>query len=307
MSDKPRIAFHWCASCGGCEEAVLDLGVALLDIAAKVDIVFWPIAMDFKLTDVERLGDGAITDSFVNGSVRTSEQEEVARLLRRKSQVVIAFGACAQLGGVPALANLFSASQILGTVYPAEFEPSPVLPAFQDRVRPLGRVIRVDYYVPGCPPTPNIVSAALESLLSGTLPEKGTVLAPDRALCEECRRRDTRADQFSVEKFLRPHQVTADPARCLLEQGLPCLGPVTRSGCGGRCIEGNMPCSGCFGPTSRVRDFGAKAAAAIASCAQGSDEESATLALAGIVDPAGTFYRYSVPGSLCEDRVEVGS
>jgi F420-non-reducing hydrogenase small subunit len=298
MSDKPKIAFYWCASCGGCEEAVIDLGEGLLDLAGAVEIVFWPVALDFKLADLERIVDGGLSASFINGAVRTSEQEEVARLLRRKSQLVIAFGSCAHLGGVPGLANLYDRSAILTTVYPDGFEPGANLPHFRERVMPLDRVIEVDYYVPGCPPTPTIVSAAVHSVLAGTLPEKGAVLAPDRALCDECPRRGSRPEQMTIDQFHRPHEIIADETQCLLAQGLLCLGPATRSGCGGVCINGNMPCTGCFGPTSRVRDFGAKALSAIASMAVGAEDAVIEKALAAVVDPGGTFYRYSLPGGL---------
>ena len=79
---KPKIALYWCASCGGCEEAIVDLAEDLLTVVEAVDIVFWPAALDFKKSDVESLPDGDITVSFINGAVRTEEQEEMAKLLR---------------------------------------------------------------------------------------------------------------------------------------------------------------------------------------------------------------------------------
>ena len=103
---KPKIAFYWCASCGGCEEAVVDLGEDLLAVVELVDVAFWPVALDFKRADVEALDDGELAAAFINGAVRTSEQEEMARLLRRKSAAV----RVRQLrlsGGIPGLANLY--------------------------------------------------------------------------------------------------------------------------------------------------------------------------------------------------------
>ena len=91
-NEKPKVAFYWCASCGGCEETVLDLDERVLDVVAAVDIVFWPVALDFKRRDVEAMPDGSIAAAFINGAIRNSEQEEMAHLLRRKSQTVIAFG-----------------------------------------------------------------------------------------------------------------------------------------------------------------------------------------------------------------------
>ena len=114
---KPKVAFYWCASCGGCEESVVDLAENVLDVVQAVDIVFWPVAMDFKRADVEAMADGSILASLINGAIRSTEQEEMVRLLRKKSQLVIAYGACAQLGGIPGLANQFDREQILKYVY----------------------------------------------------------------------------------------------------------------------------------------------------------------------------------------------
>ena len=76
---KPKVAFYWCASCGGCEEAVIDIDEELLKVVDAVDIVFWPAALDFKRKDVEALKDGEIAVAFINGSIRLDEQEEMAR------------------------------------------------------------------------------------------------------------------------------------------------------------------------------------------------------------------------------------
>jgi F420-non-reducing hydrogenase small subunit len=140
-------------------------------------------------------------------------------------------------------------------------------------------------------------------LLSGKLPPAGSVLAPDRALCEECPRRETRPEDLSVPRFYRPQELaTVDVEKCLLAQGLPCLGSATRAGCGAKCISGNMPCTGCYGASSRVRDFGAKALSLVASVAAGSEDGAIERAFEGIPDPAGTFYRYSLPASFLKSK-----
>jgi len=304
---KPRIAFAWCASCGGCEEAVVDLDEVLLDVVNAVDIVFWPVALDFKLKDLEAMPDGWIFASFINGAIRNSDQRDMAELLRAKSRVVVAFGACAQLGGVPGLANLFDAKSIIAEAYDDGGTPQRLyrddghtltLPEFFDSVAALDRAIDVDYYVPGCPPTPNLIRDAVKALLAAELPPKGSILAPDKSLCEQCPRKDTRPEKLLVKEFKRVHQMLVDGQTCLLAQGLACLGSATRGGCDARCIRGNMPCTGCFGPTSRVRDFGAKALSGIASVADGNDEGIIAEAMKALPDPAGTFYRYSLPSSL---------
>jgi F420-non-reducing hydrogenase small subunit len=319
---KPKVAFYWCASCGGCEEAVVDLAEQILDVVAAVDIVFWPVALDFKREDVEALADGEIAASFVNGAVRTSEQEEMVELLRRKSQLLFAFGACAQLGGIPGLANLWDRESIFDAVYhrapglEANGGAEPVertevaggvvgLPAFRDTVRTLDQVVEVDYTVPGCPPTPKVIGDALSALLSGELPPKGSVLAGTRALCHECPLVVTKPEKPALADLKRVWEVVPDPDTCLLAQGILCLGPVTRGGCEALCIAAHMPCTGCFGPLDRVRDYGAKGLSAVGSLLD-ADEPEELEALAGkIPDPVGTFYRYSLPASLLRRRVPV--
>jgi F420-non-reducing hydrogenase small subunit len=319
VSDKPRVAFYWCSSCGGCEEAVVDLAEKILDVVAAVDIVFWPVAMDFKKADVEAMEDGSILAAFVNGAIRTTEQEEMAHLLRRKAKVLVAFGSCAHLGGIPALANLWDREAVFATVYrttPSTVNPDGVmpqlasphdgswvtLPGFYDTVRALDQVTSVDYYIPGCAPTPNVIAGAVQALLSGDLPPAGTVLAPDVALCEECPRLDTKPQDLALERFRRPHEILIDEDTCLLAQGLLCMGPATRAGCGQLCIRGNMPCTGCFGPTSKVHDQGGKYLSAVASMLSALDDEAIEIALDSIPDPIGTFYRYGLAGSLLRRR-----
>ena len=114
---KPKVALYWNASCGGCEEAWIDLNEDILKVVEAVDIVLWPVAMDFKRKDVEALEDGEIAVAFLNGGVRTSEQLEWSELLRRKSQLVVAFGSCAHLGGIPGLANFSDKRSLLEKVY----------------------------------------------------------------------------------------------------------------------------------------------------------------------------------------------
>jgi F420-non-reducing hydrogenase small subunit len=315
MPDKPKVAFYWCASCGGCEESVVDLAEGILGVVDAVDIIFWPVAMDFKRSDVEAMPDGSILVSLINGAIRSSEQEEMVRMLRRKSQLVIAYGACAQLGGIPGLANQFSREQILQYVY--EGSPStqnaektrpalrfqdngrtPTLPELWQIVRTLDQVIPVDYYLPGCPPTPKLLQEALTALLTGAAPAKGSVLAPDIALCEQCPRKETKPIDLSFTVFKRPHTSEVDPEKCLLSQGFLCMGPATRAGCEAVCIQGNMPCSGCFGPTSRIKDQGAKFMSSLCSNVAATDEKEIDATLATIPDPIGTFYRYGMAASL---------
>lgn len=315
MADKPKVAFYWCASCGGCEEAVVDLGEAILEITSAIDIVLWPVALDFKRKDVEAMADRSVAITFLNGAIRTSEQLEMARLLRRKTRLLVALGSCSHLGGVPGLANLFETESIFEEIY--KLSPATInsagsfpekhhsengdtleLPSFHDSVRSLDQVVDVDYYVPGCPPTSKMFRSAVETLLGKQLPPKGTVLAPDYALCEECPRKDSKPESLTITQFKRPQELLIDEQLCLLAQGLVCMGPATRAGCEALCVHGNMPCTGCGGPTSRVRDQGAKILSSIAPLVESRDEPEIRSALASIPDAVGTFYRYSLPASL---------
>jgi F420-non-reducing hydrogenase small subunit len=324
MPEKPNIAFYWCASCGGCEESVVDLAENILDILEAVNIVFWPVAMDFKKADVQALPNGSILASLINGAIRTSEQEEMARLLRAKSRLVIAYGSCAHLGGIPSLSNQTDREELLRYVYQEAptvqnengIRPSTVhtvdgmsvvLPEFRETVRALDQVVGVDYYLPGCPPTPKLLRQAIEVLLSGNLPPARSVLAPDHALCEECPRKDTKPSDLRPSAFRRPHLTKTDRELCLLAQGLICMGPATRGGCEAQCIRGNMACSGCFGPPANVADQGAKMLTALVSSLSPSDEEGIAQALATIPDPVGTFYRYGLARSLLRGKVPPAS
>jgi F420-non-reducing hydrogenase small subunit len=319
---KPKVAFYWCASCGGCEETVVDLAEDILGVVEKVDIVLWPVAMDFKYKDIKAMADKSIVATLLNGAIRSSEQEEMAHLLRAKSQFLIAYGSCAVSGGIPALANQFPREQILQYNYEqaptvvneaktrpqVQFENNGhavTLPQLHNVVRTLDQVVEVDYYVPGCPPTPNITKAAIGALLEGKLPPKGSVLAPDIALCDECPRKKSKPANLSFTEFKRPHQLLADPELCFLAQGVVCMGPATRSGCGAQCTMGNMPCTGCFGATSRVRDQGMKIMSSVCANVAPKEESEINRVLQGIPDPIGTFYRYGLAKSLLRRKINL--
>lgn len=321
---KPKVAFYWCASCGGCEETVVDLNENILKVADAVDIVLWPVALDFKKKDIEAMKDGEIAVSFINGAIRLEEQEEMVKLLRQKSGLVVAFGSCAHLGGIPGLGNFWNKESIFQRVYhevpsvdnAAQTTPQTMtatdgveltLPEFYDTVQTLAQTIPVDYFLPGCPPPPDLVLNAVMAILKGELPAKGSVLAPNKAQCDTCPRAETKPEKLSIAAIKRPWQIKMDPERCFLDQGIICVGPATRSGCGETCIRANQPCRGCFGPVDRVVDQGAKGLSMLASILGLENEDSMSEAeveqlMDGMVDPAGTFYRFSLPSSLLRRR-----
>jgi F420-non-reducing hydrogenase small subunit len=312
---KPKIAFYWCASCGGCEESIVDLAEDILKVVAAVDIVFWPVALDFKKKDVEAMPDKSIAVSFINGAIRLSEQEEMVKLLRRKSGLIVAHGACSHMGGIPGLANFWNKETIFRRAYettPSTDNPGKIvpleksivdgkeltLPSFFDTVYALDQVIDVDYYLPGCAPPRDLILNAVTAILEGNLPPKGAVLSPNKSLCDDCERNKTKPEKLAVKEIKRPWEIILDPEKCFLAQGVICMGPATRTGCGERCIEANMPCRGCFGPTDQVYDQGAKFLSALASILDTNDEKEMDKIVESIIDPAGTFYRFGLPKSI---------
>ena len=317
---KPKIALYWCSSCGGCEESVVDLAEDILTVVEAVDIVFWPVAMDFKYEDIEKFQDGEIDAALINGAIRMDEQEHIAKLLRKKSKIVIAHGSCAHIGGVVGLANFYKSEDVLNRAYkevPTINNPQGILPeaktdesgheielsGFHTTVKALDQVIDVDYYIPGCPPPPELIKNAIMALLEGNLPPKGTVLAEKKALCDTCSRRDSKPEKIKINEFKRVWATEWDPARCFLDQGIICLGPVTRGGCGERCINANMPCRGCFGSTDNVIDQGAKSVSFLGSLIDSNDEEKIHKIAESIPDSAGLFYRYSLASSILKRKI----
>ncbi|HEX7320048.1 MAG TPA: oxidoreductase [bacterium] len=318
---KPKVAIYWCASCGGCEEAVVDLAEDILKVVDAVDIILWPVALDFKYKDIEAMPDKSIAVSFINGAIRTEEQERIAKLLRQKSNMVIAFGACAHLGGIPGLANVANRKEIFETAYintvttinPNRVFPQTrtkipagelILPEFYDTVKTLDQTIDVDYYLPGCAPPPDLIMKGVQAILEGKLPPKGSVIASDKALCETCVRNKTKPEKMMIKSIKRIHEVIADPEKCFLAEGIICLGPATRGGCGERCINANIGCRGCFGPTKEVTDMGAKFLSALASIIDADTEDEIKKVTDAIIDPIGLFYMYGLPSSILRRKQE---
>lgn len=310
---KLKLALYWASSCGGCEIAQLQIGDKILKLAEAADIVFWPVAIDVKYKDVEAMPAKSIDVCLFNGAIRTSEQEHMAKMLRDKSKVMIAYGACAHGGGIPGLGNMFNRELIFERAYletqstdnkdkvlPQTKYKVPegelTLPEFYNTVKTLAQTVDVDYTIPGCPPEERTTWLALEALIEGKLPPKGTVITHNaKAVCDDCpRKRDVK----KVKKFYRTYEKVPEPEICLLEQGFLCAGIATRGGCEAPCPQANMPCTGCYGPVDGVIDQGAHFLSAVASVIDSNDPEEIQRIIDGIRDPVGTFYRYSLPDSL---------
>jgi F420-non-reducing hydrogenase small subunit len=310
---KGKLANYWAASCGGCEIAVLGINEKILDVADAFDIVFWPVAIDAKVHHVEKMEDKSIDLCLFNGAIRTSEQEYMAKLLRRKSKVMVAFGSCAQEGCIPGLANVTNRDEIFQTAYfdtPSTTNPENIvpqtetevdegmlyLPLFYNTVKTLDQTVDVDYYIPGCPPEADSIWEAIVAILEGKLPPPGSVIGKMSTVCDQCELIKT---EKKIKGFKRTWEVIPDGETCLLEQGLLCMGIATRAGCGALCPKVNSPCIGCHGPAEGVEDIGARMMTALSSVIDSDDpEEIERIIREGIPDPVGSFYKFNLAGSM---------
>jgi F420-non-reducing hydrogenase small subunit len=268
--------------------------------------------MDFKESDVEAMADGEIDVCLFNGAIRNDHNAHMARLLRQKSKVMVAYGSCAMEGCMPGLANFKDRAQMMQFIYhdspsvdnPEGIEPQLKtqvpegeleLPEFWDTVCTLDQVVPVEYYLPGCPPEAKWTIAAVEAIIKNELPPPGSVIGMDVAVCDEC---DRKRDEKKIKRFYRPYEIVPDPEICLLEQGLFCAGIATRAGCGALCPSVNMGCRGCYGPVEGVDDGGARLISAIASVIDARTPEEIDKVLDTLPDPAGYFYRFGLAKSL---------
>lgn len=316
---RPRykLAMYWASACGGCDVAVLNLGMRLIELTERWQPVFWPAAMDSKRADVRALADREIDVCLFDGGIRTDEDAEMAHLLRAKSKVLVAFGSCASEGCIPGLANQRPIDAVFAAAYDPELNDidggtpngpweSPYgeleLPTLQVRLQHLAQVVDVDYSVPGCPPETERIAEVLSTVTAALdgdipLPPPGAVLgAGVSTVCDECQRE---RGVKTITEFKRIQTLAeVDPGLCLLEQGLPCCGPAARDGCGAKCPAAGAPCIGCYGATEGVRDFGARLLSAYASVVEASEPEDIERVLDGLPDSIGQFYRFSLAASL---------
>ena len=256
-----RIAEEWFAICAGCEVSILDIGEPLLDLLPNLEFVHIPVLMDHKYYG--QTGEKTAIEipeadvGILTGGIRNEENKHVAEEMRKKCKTIIALGSCANFGGIPALANMYPVSQIFDQVYrqskstDASDNPTVNIPPLTDRVYAVNEVIKVDVSIPGCPPVPEMIAEAITSLLAGK-----PFSIPERSVCDDCPVKREKKAVTSVKRPLEDAKFTPgqyNDMRCLMEQGFLCLGPATKSGCGGtekipRCIRAYMPCRGCFGP-----------------------------------------------------------
>ena len=215
MADRPRVAVHKFASCDGCQLAFLSMGEELLTLTRLVDIVHFAEAGPVS-------PDAVVDIAFIEGSISTPEDLEHVRAIRANSRYLVTIGACATAGGLQALRNFANAEEWVAAIY-----ASPEYIHCLATSTPIAAHVKVDLELWGCPVNARQVIGALRALLSGVTPwfEKDKV-------CMECKRRQ---------------------AVCVMvAQGLPCMGPVTRTGCGALCPGFGRDCYACFGPAENA-------------------------------------------------------
>jgi len=210
-----RLAVHKFTSCDGCQLALLGLGAGLLRLADEVQLVHFA---ELGVVDEDAEADVAL----VEGSISTTAEARRIAAVRARSRYVVAMGACATSGGVQALRDLGA-----GSAWAADVYPDPGALDLAPEVTPLAAHVRVDAELWGCPVTPRQVLGAIRSLAQGVVP------AVDRAaVCQACKRRGV--------------------VCVLVARGLPCMGPVTRTGCGAVCPAHGRDCYACTGPAENA-------------------------------------------------------
>jgi coenzyme F420-reducing hydrogenase gamma subunit len=208
---RPRVGVVKLASCDGCQLTMLDLEDELLDIADRFEIVEFAEA-------TSRRSSGPFDILFVEGSISTPEQAVEIVRLRAATRVLVTIGACATAGGIQALRTAAEHEAFRAAVYPA--------PSFVDSLAvatPISEHVAVDAELRGCPIDGRQLIELLTAVATGRRPQ-----LPDQAVCLECKRRGV--------------------ACVVVARGLPCLGPVTQTGCGAICPVMGRGCYGCFGP-----------------------------------------------------------
>lgn len=262
--------------------SLLDAHEGLIDLLERVEVVYSPLTDSGEMQECEVV--------IVEGAVTTEHDEVALKEAREKAGILVAVGSCAALGGIGGLRNLYTSSSVLKSVF-GEDRPSEELPELTSRVRPLSDYVKVDISVPGCAPKTETLLAALEAAIAGESFEMSR-----RNMCDECTREKVTllhhsADFVSDAVYSLMELDDIDPERCFLEQGVICMGPMTREGCGARCTAANVPCRGCQGPSRVEFEQGAKMIDALAAVLPPG-------AIMYLDDLIGTGYRYTLPISV---------
>ncbi|MFW9988276.1 MAG: hypothetical protein ACFFC3_06445 [Candidatus Odinarchaeota archaeon] len=228
-----KVAFLQLSDCWGCHQSFLDAHLGLLPILPAVEIVYWPAVVDFKLDSIKSREDGEILVSFIEGCIRTIDDEKLAKLFRKKSQFLISFGACACYGNVSGLANLTPLKDQIERKYKtcetidseSKGEPTINVSGFREKVNSVDDIVTVDAYLNGCPPRTEQIVGIIQFLLG----QKPFPMR-DLSYCTQC----------SIKED------------CLLDKGVLCFGSITSMGCVSECTADGNACVGCMGPAKTV-------------------------------------------------------
>jgi len=260
-----NVVSEWLNACAGCEISILNTGEALLDLLQHINFVHIPALLDHKYYG--QLGDGTTLEipeavvGLASGGVRNTEHKHVLEEMRKKVKILVALGSCACYGGIPAQANMFKPEEVWDEVFrhssSTDSAPNPAdpnLPTWTPTCQALDEVTKVDLAIPGCPPHPDWIADAILALLAG----KTDWALPERSVCDTCPViREKKSGGGPIKRMLANAEFNPteglDKMRCLNEQGIFCMGPVTLAGCNGkaglpRCVQARTPCRGCFGP-----------------------------------------------------------
>jgi len=213
MMNKPTVAVHKFSSCDGCQLAFLNMGEGLLALAQLVEMVHFAEAGIVN-------PDHPVDIAFVEGSVSTLEDRQRIEAIRAQSGVLITMGACATSGGIQALRN------VQGDDWRASLYATPETIASLATSTPIAEHVKVDLELWGCPIRSEQLLPVVKDLLLGVMPGKMS-----EPLCQSCKR--------------------AGNVCTLVTKNAPCIGAVTRGGCGAICPRMGRDCYGCSGP---VRD-----------------------------------------------------
>jgi F420-non-reducing hydrogenase small subunit len=245
-----KVCFVSLSTCGGCSAVLVEDEAALAGLLEGATISYCPMLMDQgELSEAEIV--------VVDGAVRTWEDEDILKEARIKSRYLVAWGTCAAFGGIPALANQHELEDLIGESYGQTLDPfayylsgSPALEhsIYQEKGLPLlrraGKIdnfVKVDYYLPGCPP----LLALLMSLMNELKGEKQGA-ASRNIVRAECGRKPPKIPVEDFQLFPKPDW----PANhCFASRGALCMGFVTKGGCGAVCPRNGLPCWGCRGPS----------------------------------------------------------
>jgi F420-non-reducing hydrogenase small subunit len=292
VPNKAKVVFMQLSSCWGCHQSLLDLNEKLLDVLPLLDIQYWVAAVDFKLEHLEKLPKGGIDVAFVEGLCRTQEDVHLLKLCREKAKTVVALGTCSTYGGIPSLANLYPRKDLIErkyvkseTVPEKDTIPSENVPQINKFIPRNDQLVKVDVYLPGCPPTSEQIANATLSLLNGKPLEHSI-----KSVCDECERKK---EEKNIKEFHRDFEGKPDPEKCLLNQGYLCMGPGTRAGCGAQCPTANNPCQGCGGPPEGVIDQGTRLIGTYGGIADMDLQKM----LNSFKDPAGQLYKFTYASS----------